>query len=292
MPAPGSPEYLNVSDADGHGTHTAGTAVGAGNNLFGSVGVAYGAGLHVCRASNVGYFSTAAILDCYARCRDAPGVRVVSASYGEPGGARGQRVGAVQAQLQLPSTHTRTHTCAAASTPGAGGYYGGSQLEEDGIASLGAAGILFVAASGNEAVNSDVYPSHPASYPLPNVISVASSDWADERSCFSNYGTGSVHLTAPGGWVESGGSARALADGARGRGRPGAAPWVRRRPRREPTPAPLPAPLPGSSIIAPFRNSDTSMAYLSGTSMATPIVAGALALLASAKPNATAQELK
>jgi len=66
------------------------------------------------------------------------------------------------------------------------------------IQDLGNAGILFVAAAGNYATDNDQSPEYPASYGLPNIISVASTDRNDALSDFSNYGRTSVHLAAPG----------------------------------------------------------------------------------------------
>jgi subtilisin family serine protease len=78
---------------------------------------------------------------------------------------------------------------------GGGGY---SQSLFDAIAAAGAAGQLFVAAAGNSASDNDVIPSYPASFALPNILSVASSDHNDSQSAFSNFGLNSVHLAAPG----------------------------------------------------------------------------------------------
>jgi hypothetical protein len=66
------------------------------------------------------------------------------------------------------------------------------------IADLGNAGILFIAAAGNEAVNTDSIPHYPSSYDLPNVISVAATDHNDSLAWFSNYGATTVDLAAPG----------------------------------------------------------------------------------------------
>jgi hypothetical protein len=58
--------------------------------------------------------------------------------------------------------------------------------------------VIFVAAAGNETNNNDINPFYPASFNLPNIISVAASDNNDQLASFSNYGASSVHLAAPG----------------------------------------------------------------------------------------------
>ncbi len=60
------------------------------------------------------------------------------------------------------------------------------------------AGILFVAAAGNDRSNNDKNPSYPANYEVPNVISVAAVDRRGKLASFSNYGKKSVHIGAPG----------------------------------------------------------------------------------------------
>lgn len=62
------------------------------------------------------------------------------------------------------------------------------------------AGKLFVAAAGNDNLNTDNYPSYPACYNLDNIIAVLSTNHNDNRSGFSNYGPNSIDLGAPGGW--------------------------------------------------------------------------------------------
>ncbi len=49
---------------------------------------------------------------------------------------------------------------------------------------------------------------------------------------------------------------------------------------------------PGVNILSTYKDSDTSYALMSGTSMATPVTAGAAALLFAAKPNATMAEVR
>jgi peptidoglycan-associated lipoprotein len=73
-----------------------------------------------------------------------------------------------------------------------------SQLEYEAISRARDAGILFVAPAGNSRSDNDVSPVYPASYDLPNVISVAASDYKDHLAFFSNFGMKTVHLAAPG----------------------------------------------------------------------------------------------
>lgn len=78
---------------------------------------------------------------------------------------------------------------------GGGGF---SQSLLDAIVAARNAGILFVAAAGNESNNNDAFPSYPATYEVDNVISVAAVNRADQLATFSNRGASTVHLGAPG----------------------------------------------------------------------------------------------
>ena len=73
-----------------------------------------------------------------------------------------------------------------------------SEALRDAIEANRQAGILFIAAAGNNWSNNDLYPQYPCNYYLPNIISVASTDHFDNLSWFSNYGSRTVHIGAPG----------------------------------------------------------------------------------------------
>ncbi|MEW6002255.1 MAG: S8 family serine peptidase [Nitrospirota bacterium] len=76
------------------------------------------------------------------------------------------------------------------------GGYNYSDIERQTIAS--SEDMLFVAAACNEARNNDITPCYPASFELPNLISVAASTQDDDLVIFSNYGKKSVSVAAPG----------------------------------------------------------------------------------------------
>ncbi|NIN34381.1 MAG: S8 family serine peptidase, partial [Gammaproteobacteria bacterium] len=65
------------------------------------------------------------------------------------------------------------------------------------------AGVLFVAAAGNEGQNNDLTPHYPSSYDRGNIIAVAATDQNDRRAAFSNYGPNSVDVAAPGVYIFS-----------------------------------------------------------------------------------------
>jgi subtilisin family serine protease len=58
--------------------------------------------------------------------------------------------------------------------------------------------MLFVCSAGNYGTNNDQTPVYPASFNLPNIISVAASDSNDNLANFSCYGATTVNLAAPG----------------------------------------------------------------------------------------------
>jgi predicted outer membrane repeat protein len=75
------------------------------------------------------------------------------------------------------------------------GSYSYNQALYDAIAAAGDAGILVVAAAGNDGLNSAIYP---AGYDLDNIISVMATDSRDRRWALSNYHIEQVDLGAPG----------------------------------------------------------------------------------------------
>lgn len=75
------------------------------------------------------------------------------------------------------------------------GSFDYSQAQKDAISATDA---LFVVAAGNSAMNNDNTPCYPASYGLPNIISVAATARDDALTDTSNYGKTSVHIAAPG----------------------------------------------------------------------------------------------
>ena len=60
------------------------------------------------------------------------------------------------------------------------------------------AGVLFVAAAGNDGSNNDKRATYPAAFDVPNMVTVAATDSNDRMASFSNYGAKSVHVGAPG----------------------------------------------------------------------------------------------
>lgn len=62
---------------------------------------------------------------------------------------------------------------------------------------------LFVAAAGNDSMDTDSMPFYPACYDLDNIISVGATDHDDNVAWFSNFGRESVDLFAPGDMILS-----------------------------------------------------------------------------------------
>jgi subtilisin family serine protease len=57
---------------------------------------------------------------------------------------------------------------------------------------------LFVAAAGNNGLDTDTHPFYPAAYDLDNILAVAATTNKDALASFSNYGATTVDVAAPG----------------------------------------------------------------------------------------------
>lgn len=152
------------SDSGYHGTHVAGTIGAQGNNNLGVIGVNDLVKIMALKVSADGdAISTSAIIDAldYAVAMKKRGVPLVAlnASYG------------------------------------GGGF---SNAERTAILAAGDEDILLCVAAGNETANNNNTSSYPASYRLANMIVVASTDSKDALSSFSNFGSTTVDLAAPG----------------------------------------------------------------------------------------------
>ncbi|WP_413559227.1 S8 family serine peptidase [Bdellovibrio sp. HCB209] len=78
---------------------------------------------------------------------------------------------------------------------GGGGF---SETLKQAIQRANDAGVIFIAAAGNESNDNDANPTYPATYDIPNVLSVAAIDDSGRLASFSNYGKSKVHVGAPG----------------------------------------------------------------------------------------------
>ena len=68
---------------------------------------------------------------------------------------------------------------------------------------INAAGILFIAAAGNNGTNNDTTPFFPCNEDTPLMICVAATTKTDAKASFSNFGATKVHLGAPGAQILS-----------------------------------------------------------------------------------------
>ena len=76
--------------------------------------------------------------------------------------------------------------------------WGGTNQNQALVDTLKASPALHICAAGNDGNDSDVKPLFPAAYNLENIVSVAATDSEDKLAKFSNFGSDSVDLAAPG----------------------------------------------------------------------------------------------
>ena len=151
-------------DDNNHGTHVSGIIGAVGNNSLGVVGVNWNVSIMACKfldGDGGGYNSNA--IECldYVADMKKRGVNIVATSNSWGGGDFSVFL------WEAIDAHRKE-------------------------------GILFIAAAANSAGDNDVWSVFPASYGLPNVISVAATDNTDNLAFFSNDGRRTVHLGAPG----------------------------------------------------------------------------------------------
>ncbi len=146
-------------DDHGHGTAVSSCIAAVGNNAKGTSGVAWDAKIMALKFDNI---EDAATLSGELACIDyaiAKGAHIINFSYGGK---------------------TR------------------SAAEEEAYARARAAGIIIVAAAGNDGANNDQVLAYPTNLMADNLVSVAASDRTDYIASFSSYGPGLVDLAAPG----------------------------------------------------------------------------------------------
>ncbi len=155
---------FSANDADpmdemGHGTHVAGTIAAVGDNGVGVAGVNWQG-------------------------------KIMAVRFLDAGGS-GWYDDAVEATLYAAANGARITN----NSWGGGGFdealYDALRVAQD-------AGVLTVAAAGNDWSDSDRFPLYPAAYDLPGIVSVAAGTSTDELANFSNWGKVSVDLAAPG----------------------------------------------------------------------------------------------
>ncbi|MCJ7579115.1 MAG: S8 family serine peptidase [Candidatus Aminicenantes bacterium] len=152
-------ENGNPMDDNGHGTHCSGTIGAVGNNGVGITGVCWLVKLMALKfLGNDGYGFVSDSILCIQYAINK-GAKILNNSWG------------------------------------GGGY---SIALKDAIESAKNAGILFLAAAGNDSQDIDNIPHYPSSYDNENILSVAATDHNDALASFSNYGKVAVDVAAPG----------------------------------------------------------------------------------------------
>src|SRR6267378_75221 len=156
-------------DDNDHGSHLSGTIGAVGNNGTGVVGVNW----------------TASIMG--SKFLDATGT-----------GTTADAINAIEFVVQAKAAFAATSgaNVRVLSNSWGGGAFSQALLDE--INRANANDMLFVAAAGNDHSNNDVVPHYPSGFNAPNVVAVAATDNTDALPGFSNFGSTSVHLGAPG----------------------------------------------------------------------------------------------
>ncbi|MDT4896290.1 MAG: hypothetical protein QOH25_1367, partial [Acidobacteriota bacterium] len=148
-----------IKDEQGHGTAIAGIIAAQGNNSVGITGIMWRAGVMSLRVlDNTGTGDIAGAVEAIDYAT-TNGAQVINCSWGMD-------------------------------------YY--SIALQEAISRAAKRGVVVVASAGNNSRDIETTLHYPASFDLPNLISVASIDKADLLASFSNWGATHVSIGAPG----------------------------------------------------------------------------------------------
>lgn len=226
-----TPNTTDTTDDFGHGTHVSGTIGAVGDNSKGIAGVMWGVKIMPLK-----------ICDSTGTCPEDAEISAIGYAV-----AHGAKIMNASFASSFPDP-----------------------AESEAISEANAAGVLLMAAAGNGSGdfcdsgvgnnNDGTTKCYPASYNLPNIISIAATNQTDNKASFSNFGAASVHVAAPGVNILS----------------------------TIPLNLP-PCKDPADKSYVPFAS---NYDFCSGTSMATPHVSGLAGLLYSAYPSFTYSQIR
>lgn len=159
------------ADEDGHGTHCAGIIAASVNNGMGIAGISTQAKLMALKIFNDNDVATnESVINAFYYIYEAQqlGVNIAAVNCSWGGGES-------------------------------------SSVMSSLIDKIGEAGAVFVFAAGNDNVNHDTEKAKECPYDIssPYVVRVGASDTKDQKACYSDYGTSTVDLFAPGSQILS-----------------------------------------------------------------------------------------
>jgi thermitase len=146
-------------DDNGHGTHVAGIVGSRGNNASGNAGICWSTKLVAVKFMNSRGKGTTSDAIAGIRYAVKKGIKVINCSFGSS------------------SKSSALH---------------------DAVDYAQSKNALLVVAAGNDGKNIDKSPVYPASYTDSNILAVAASTSQDTLASFSNFGSESVDVAAPG----------------------------------------------------------------------------------------------